>query len=76
MEYSVSQIHNLLRTYAHHFTFRPAQREEETHTTRSRTDQISISLQGRLLAEAGTQHGPSPAALQSAPAEGERRPRS
>lgn len=62
MQYSVSQIHNLLRTYPQHLRARPAQQEEETGGSQapSNVDRISISPEGkRLLAQAETQRSTS-----------------
>jgi len=62
MEYSVSQINNLLRTYPQHLKVKPVLREGESSVAPdpSSVDRVSISPEGRrLLEEAETQHPPS-----------------
>ena len=53
MGYSISQIHNLLRTYPQYLKARSVLPEEETHVPPdpSSVDRVSISPEGRRLLE-------------------------
>ena len=62
MEYSVKQIHNLLRTYPRHLRVRPTLRDKETQASHDpgSVDHVSIAPEGRRrLEEAETTHSAS-----------------